>query len=60
MPYYDTCPDCGATLDPGERCDCQKPVPHLEEIGQHIYKLRNYPKGKNDVATDGTVATPDG
>lgn len=21
MPYYKTCPDCGAHLDPGERCD---------------------------------------
>lgn len=23
MPYYKTCLLCGATLDPGERCDCQ-------------------------------------
>lgn len=22
MAYYRTCPDCGAHLDPGERCDC--------------------------------------
>lgn len=22
MPYYNTCPDCGAHLDPGESCDC--------------------------------------
>ena len=21
---YDTCPDCGAHLDPGEHCDCDK------------------------------------
>ena len=27
MPYYDTCPDCGAHLDPGERCDCQDAKP---------------------------------
>ena len=26
MSYYRTCPDCGANLDPGERCDCQVPV----------------------------------
>lgn len=23
MPYYRTCPYCGANLDPGEHCDCQ-------------------------------------
>lgn len=23
MPYYEKCPDCGANLDPGERCDCK-------------------------------------
>lgn len=23
MPYYKSCPLCGAALDPGERCDCQ-------------------------------------
>lgn len=22
MAYYDTCPNCGANLDPGEKCDC--------------------------------------
>lgn len=24
MAYYDTCPYCGANLDPGEKCDCRK------------------------------------
>ncbi len=24
MSYYKTCPNCGARLDPGERCDCNK------------------------------------
>ncbi len=23
MAYYHTCPECGATLDPGEYCDCK-------------------------------------
>lgn len=23
MSYYRICPDCGCSLDPGERCDCQ-------------------------------------
>lgn len=22
--YYHTCPECGANLDPGERCDCRR------------------------------------
>lgn len=22
--YYDTCPKCGANLDPGEHCDCEE------------------------------------
>lgn len=33
MPYYRICPDCGAYLDSGERCDCQdkeKAAPVLE------------------------------
>lgn len=24
MSYYRTCPDCGAALDPEERCDCRE------------------------------------
>lgn len=24
MSYYHTCPICGANLDPGERCDCER------------------------------------
>lgn len=24
MAYHNTCPNCGANLDPGESCDCQK------------------------------------
>lgn len=23
MSFFYTCPDCGANLDPGEKCDCQ-------------------------------------
>lgn len=22
MAYYNTCPNCGCNLDPGEKCDC--------------------------------------
>lgn len=24
MAYYSICPNCGASLDPGEKCDCQE------------------------------------
>lgn len=24
MAQYRTCPDCGAKLDPGEKCDCKE------------------------------------
>ena len=27
LAYYRTCPHCGAHLDPGEVCDCQKEEP---------------------------------
>lgn len=24
MAYYQTCPECGAHLDPGEHCECER------------------------------------
>lgn len=27
MSYYKICPDCGAALDPGEKCTCSAPAP---------------------------------
>lgn len=27
MSYYRVCDSCGASLDPGEICDCTKPTP---------------------------------
>ena len=32
--YYNECPNCGATLDPGEKCDC------LLEQNEHIHIRR--------------------
>ncbi|MGN0787086.1 MAG: hypothetical protein ACI4OB_06810 [Christensenellales bacterium] len=36
-----TCPDCGANLDPGERCDC-----HEENEKEQPHANENCPKGK--------------
>lgn len=31
MSYYNICPDCGAHLDPCEKCDCQKDKLNFKE-----------------------------
>lgn len=31
MTYYKTCPNCGAHLDPGERCDCLTEAARIAE-----------------------------
>lgn len=38
MAYFKVCPDCGAHLDPGERCDCQgkKPLPYPAKKNKYI------------------------
>lgn len=30
MAMFNTCPNCGANLDPGEKCDCQKEMASSE------------------------------
>lgn len=34
MAFYRICPDCGAALDPGEKCDCGD-----EEEGEEYIKM---------------------
>ena len=36
MAYYNTCSNCGAHLDPGEKCDCRKEVEE-NTSGKHLY-----------------------
>ena len=37
MAYYNTCPCCGANLDPGEPCDCgEERARRVEFFGQHL------------------------
>lgn len=49
MKYYNTCPECGATLDPGEKCDCKKSTPSTEQTSvQEIDKQSTYNIAQND------------
>lgn len=37
MAYFETCPWCGAHLDPGERCDCPE---SMEEYRPRKRRMR--------------------
>lgn len=32
MSYYHVCPECGAALDPGEKCTCSAPAPSYGDL----------------------------
>ena len=34
MAYFTPCPECGANLDPGEKCDCTKEESYNESEDQ--------------------------
>lgn len=36
MAYYNTCPVCGCSLDPGEKCDCEQEVHRKEQERQKM------------------------
>ncbi len=36
---YITCPECGANLDPGEKCDCKERSPHDNACEPQTSKL---------------------
>lgn len=38
MAYFNECPLCGATLDPGERCDCEQ----LEEAREKEFETMTH------------------
>ena len=39
MAYYNTCPNCGCNLDPGEKCDCEKEMKRQKEFYQRVTKI---------------------
>lgn len=40
MAYFSECEHCGAALDPGERCDCQKTRAESREHIQATRKMK--------------------
>lgn len=38
MSYFRECPDCGAKLDPGEKCDCKR-IPKMRTIAATAKEL---------------------
>ena len=66
--YYHTCPDCGANLDPGEWCDCQKPKkvpvkkpePELQpgtKVGKNSQIEIDFNKATNPVKNESVFTT---
>lgn len=39
MAYYNTCPECGAHLDPGEKCTCREPARKRTEYFENHLKV---------------------
>lgn len=47
MSYYTTCPKCGASLDPGEKCTCaNEKAKEIYEAGGRYYPVDGYIKSK--------------
>lgn len=41
MAYFAVCPDCGANLDPGEHCDCEKRIKQKSRGEKQTMKKRS-------------------
>jgi len=60
MSYYRKCPDCGANLDPGEKCDCvfkkssflnaeDVKIPHGEDNALKGFTLGRMGRGRKSI-----------
>ncbi|MBU5625684.1 hypothetical protein KQI82_01880 [Oscillibacter sp. MSJ-2] len=50
MSYYRKCPECGAALDPGEKCDCElepRGNPEKNALEPRGNKEKTAPDGAN-------------
>lgn len=41
MAYYNTCPNCGSNLDPGEKCDCENERAKEQEFFNRHLKMES-------------------
>ena len=55
--YYNTCPQCGAALDPGERCDCERETISLINVCMERMNARQL--ASLYVATNKIVTQPE-
>lgn len=39
MAYYNTCPNCGSNLDPGEKCLCQNEKEKKQEFFKRYLRM---------------------
>lgn len=39
MAFYKICPDCGTSLDPGEKCDCREEAEKKQEFFSRHLKM---------------------
>lgn len=46
---YHTCPRCGANLDPGKRCDCQREDQPQKEIPPQVLPTPRAADGKTQI-----------
>ena len=49
MGMYQTCPYCGANLDPGEKCDCKTNEKPLEPLSDMLTKKLGYAPTEEEI-----------
>lgn len=56
MPYFKTCPECGAHLDPCELCDCKRNAPGPHQRAKAHNERVSLPKSIADWGSDGKLS----
>ena len=53
---YHTCPRCGANLDPGERCECQREDQPQKEKPPRVQRTPRAADGKTQISNHNFTA----